>query len=236
MPNIQLLKAFFQILGCSADYANNGKEAIDLLLKGNYYDLCLMDMQMPVMGGVEATKIIRSDISKDFPIIALTAAALKEDQDNALSAGMTGFLTKPIDLRKLREALSQYAKIKTVEVDRQISSAQSVGLSLDQSILKAGEEIGLTAEEYKEILLEAMDVIAKDIQTLKSAILHKDLAEIKSISHRLKGTCANLRLTEAAQIMKEMDSAAREAKPFDVYQRLNDAFEIVYIKLNKLLH
>jgi polar amino acid transport system substrate-binding protein len=62
-----------------------------------------MDLQMPELGGIEATKIIRQEISKDFPIIALTAAVLDEDKNNALRSGMNDFLTKPIKIEELKE-------------------------------------------------------------------------------------------------------------------------------------
>jgi len=63
---------------------------------------------MPIMGGIDATKIIRSEISKDLPIVALTADAMQEDQDNAMAAGMNAVLTKPISISKLRDTVLQF--------------------------------------------------------------------------------------------------------------------------------
>jgi CheY-like chemotaxis protein len=71
-----------------------------------------MDLQMPLLGGDEATVIIRSEISKSLPIIALTAAALKEDQERCLKSGMNDYLTKPIDVRKLKEKILFWLKHK----------------------------------------------------------------------------------------------------------------------------
>ncbi len=107
-PNLQLMKAFLDILGCRSDFAADGKEAIDKLRASNDYQLCLMDIQMPVMGGVEATQIIRREISEKLPVLALTAAVLKEDQEKALASGMNDFLTKPIDMVKLKEKILQW--------------------------------------------------------------------------------------------------------------------------------
>lgn len=109
--NQQLIKACFIQLGCEGHFVNNGQEAIDVLRQGtDQFDLCLMDIQMPIMGGVEATKIIRQEISKQLPIVALTAAVMKEDQENALAAGMTDFLVKPILMKQLKECVLKFSK------------------------------------------------------------------------------------------------------------------------------
>ena len=104
-----IIKYYCHDLGCKADYAMDGKEAIEKL-KSSQYDLCLMDIHMPVMGGIDATKIIRKEINKNLPIIALTAAVMSEDQENAVAAGMNDFLRKPIDMDKLREMILRYGK------------------------------------------------------------------------------------------------------------------------------
>jgi two-component system sensor histidine kinase/response regulator len=104
--NRDLMKAFFHGLGCIGDYAQDGQEAVEMLKdNAKKYDLCFMDVQMPVMGGLEATKIIRQSISKDLPIIALTAAALKDDEEKCLAVGMNGYLTKPINMMQLRDKI-----------------------------------------------------------------------------------------------------------------------------------
>ncbi|MBF0569674.1 MAG: response regulator, partial [Candidatus Omnitrophica bacterium] len=109
IPNQKLMKVYMDMFGCVTEFANNGQEAIDKIRTGSY-DVCLMDLQMPVMGGLDATEIIRRDINKDIPIIALTAAAMKEDQDNSLKSGMNDYLTKPIDRKKLKDQLLKWTK------------------------------------------------------------------------------------------------------------------------------
>jgi len=81
LPNQMLIQAYFDELACEGDYANNGKEAVDKLKDDpDKYDLVLMDLQMPVMGGIDATVIIRKEIDKEIPVIALSAAVLDEDK------------------------------------------------------------------------------------------------------------------------------------------------------------
>ena len=111
--NQKLLQSIFQRMKCQIDIANNGKEAIQKL-EAREYDLCLMDLQMPVMDGIEAAKIIRERISKDLPIIALTAAVLTEDRTAAKQAGMNDFLEKPINIPEFKRKIQQYTQQKKV--------------------------------------------------------------------------------------------------------------------------
>ncbi|MBF0511440.1 MAG: response regulator [Candidatus Omnitrophica bacterium] len=109
VTNQKLLKVYLDMFGCRSDYANNGQEAVEKMKNGSY-DVCLMDLQMPVMGGLEATEIIRREFNKDIPIIALTAAAMKEDEEKSLKGGMNDYLTKPIDRQKLKDLLIKWTK------------------------------------------------------------------------------------------------------------------------------
>ncbi|MFH0754803.1 MAG: ATP-binding protein, partial [Candidatus Omnitrophota bacterium] len=108
LPNCELIKAFFEVLGCEADYAANGQEALDHLKQDVVYDVCLMDVQMPVMDGLSATRIIRSEISQTLPVIALTAGAMPGDVERCLDAGMTAYLSKPLNFEVLRQKLLMY--------------------------------------------------------------------------------------------------------------------------------
>ncbi len=76
------------------------------MARSNSYDLILMDLQMPVLGGLDAARIIRNDLKMQLPIIALTAATLKEDQEASLASGMNDFHTKPIRVEKLKKLFS----------------------------------------------------------------------------------------------------------------------------------
>ncbi len=110
LPNQELLKVHFESLGCEVDYVSNGQEAIDKV-KNNSYDICFMDLQMPVMGGLQATQIIRKEFKKEFPIIALTAAALEEERQSCLAAGMNDYLAKPFNFIELKEKVIRSTKM-----------------------------------------------------------------------------------------------------------------------------
>jgi CheY-like chemotaxis protein len=109
VSNQQLMKVFLDMWGCVSDLASNGQEAVDRI-KTTHYDLCLMDLQMPVLDGFQAAKFIRTHINKKIPIIALTAAVMQEDIDRSYESGMNDFLPKPVDVNNLKSVLIKYAK------------------------------------------------------------------------------------------------------------------------------
>ena len=110
--NTEIAVAILEDFGAQVEHAGDGVECIDMLTdkENDYYDLILMDVQMPKLNGYEATKKIRmlSDPKKSkIPIIAMTANAFDEDKKNALDAGMNGHLSKPIEIPKLEEVLGK---------------------------------------------------------------------------------------------------------------------------------
>jgi FOG: CheY-like receiver len=113
--NLEIALALLEPTGVTMDTAQSGKQAYDAFIKKpNRYDLILMDMQMPEIDGLEATKMIRSSDnprSSSIPIIAMTANVFKEDIDKCLTVGMNGHLGKPIDVDDVIKTLSLYLKI-----------------------------------------------------------------------------------------------------------------------------
>jgi two-component system, sensor histidine kinase and response regulator len=112
--NRTVLSAYFRRTGHSVEIAVNGAEAVAKIKQGNF-DLVLMDMEMPVMDGYTATRLIREWESEtgrnQLPIIALTANALKEDRQKSFDAGCSDHLTKPIHKEKLLEVVEEYARV-----------------------------------------------------------------------------------------------------------------------------
>ena len=115
--NQKLIMKVLNKIGVEVSIASNGQEALDQRMN-NRFDMIFMDIEMPVMGGMEATgKILtyeRKTGEQHIPIIALTANALAEDRVKYLGAGMDGYLSKPIDLAKLREVFSAYFKDRMI--------------------------------------------------------------------------------------------------------------------------
>lgn len=96
-----ILKRYYQF-----DRAKNGQEAVDMVEKGNY-DLILMDIKMPIMDGMEATRLIKEK-HPDLPIIALTANAFDSDRQHALEAGCNDFISKPVSAVNCLEIINRY--------------------------------------------------------------------------------------------------------------------------------
>ncbi|MEL6193590.1 MAG: response regulator, partial [Bacteroidota bacterium] len=111
LVNQKIAKRMFDSLGYSVDLANNGKEAVKKLDEQGY-DLVFMDVQMPIMDGLTATRFIRESTTSDtLPIIAMTANALPEDREACLDAGMNDYLAKPIKPKFLQDMINKWRKV-----------------------------------------------------------------------------------------------------------------------------
>ena len=110
--NAEILIDLLEMEGIEADHAENGKQAVEMYEQQppNHYDAVLMDVRMPVMDGLEATRVIREldrPDAKTVPIIAMTANAFDEDVQRSLQAGMTAHLSKPVEPERLYETLDK---------------------------------------------------------------------------------------------------------------------------------
>ncbi len=156
--NQEIIKGLLENSNIKIDIANNGKEGIALFEK-NSYALILMDIQMPVMDGYKASRIIRQK-DKDIPIIALSANAMKEDMKKSKAHGMNTHLNKPIDVEKLYRVLLQYIPHKFIKESRFIDEElkEELFFKLEKAlkrkrpkvckdIIKEFEEYNLTPED-----------------------------------------------------------------------------------------
>ncbi|MGA3209368.1 MAG: response regulator [Syntrophales bacterium] len=104
--NMKLFRDLLQVNGYVTFEARNGKQGVEMA-REKQPDLILMDIQMPVMGGLEATRILKSDpVTASIPIIALTSSVMTGDRERAIQAGCDGFMSKPIDIHDLLEKVA----------------------------------------------------------------------------------------------------------------------------------
>ena len=106
--SLKLARDVLQANGYLTIEASNGKQALELA-KANKPALILMDIRMPVMDGLEATRYLKKDATtRDIPTIALTASAMKHDEEGMRQAGCDGYLTKPLDIQQLLKEIAKY--------------------------------------------------------------------------------------------------------------------------------
>ncbi|QLE46925.1 response regulator [Nostoc sp. C057] len=191
-----------QSLGYSADVAGNGKEVLQLLEKIPY-DLILMDCQMPVLDGLETTKEIHrwqesSFVNSRRPVvIAMTANAMKEDQQMCINAGMDDYLSKPVIKEKLAAALQRWGSVifqaKEIYVLEQKVSTTDIG-SVDLPI--DWERLHQLSENNSEFELELLEIFVEDMQPrleiIKIAIADNDYEQLALQTHQIKGASANI--------------------------------------------
>ena len=191
-----IIEQILRNAGHRVTLVNNGLEALNAI-KASSYDAILMDMEMPVMGGLEATMLIRKlpHIPADFPIIALTANALREDAEKAKQFGITMHLAKPIDRPQLLQVLSSYA---TQKAERQPAKQP------EPEILNR-ELLGELEQQMGEMMGRIMDLSISEIGTcldvLKST---SDRAEIHAKSHVLVSLAGNVGLTALTSMAREV--------------------------------
>lgn len=106
--NMTLFRDLLGVSGYETLEATDGKQGVEIA-RANRPDLILMDVQMPVMDGLEATKILKADpVTNDIPIVALTASAMRGDEEKTLEAGCDAYMTKPIDIKEFLRMVAEY--------------------------------------------------------------------------------------------------------------------------------
>ncbi len=205
-------------LGYSADVAGNGKEVLQLLEKIPY-DLILMDCQMPVLDGLETTKEIHRWQESCFAsgyrpvVIAMTANAMREDQQMCLDAGMDDYLSKPVIKENLAATLERWGnaifEVKETTATEQTVSTTDVGavnLPIDW------ERLHQLSENNPEFELELLQIFVEDIQPrlelIKIAIASHDFEQIILQGHQIKGSSANMGVTTMHLAAEKLEQLA----------------------------
>jgi PAS domain S-box-containing protein len=194
-------------LGYGADVASNGLEAIEALERSQY-DVVLMDVQMPELDGLDATRRICDRWPDTRPrIIAMTANALPEDREACFAAGMDDYVAKPIRSDALAEALSRVRQVGR----HAMPAADDANGRLDSAALESLRELG-----GDEFLAEVIDTFLADVGTLL-ATLHRaldegDAAEVRRMAHTLKSNGATLGATEFAELCRELEQQAKDGR------------------------
>jgi len=200
--NQEIILGLIEGSGIEVDVAKNGKEAVDLYMKNpDIYELILMDLQMPVMDGLEATKLIL-DTGATIPIVALTANAMVEDLQRTKAAGMVDHLNKPVEVEVFYTALLKYLSKKIVKEENLTEEIEDVPML--PKLLTIDTQVGL---EYLagnvKLYLKLLQDFVNTYDNLDLNTLNAD--EFKRLTHTIKGLSANLGMLDFNSIAKQLD-------------------------------
>ena len=229
--------------GLEVDVAENGLQAVEAVRSGNY-DAVFMDVQMPEMDGLEATRVIRGDARlAGLPIIAMTANAMKGDREQCLEAGMNDYLSKPIDPEVLFAILQRW--IGPWERAVPAGTASRAGEDSKEGLEKLAGPIGV-AEVLKrvggneQLLRELLRDFAAHfdgaVTEIREALAQEDGERARRLAHTLKGTAGNLSAKglQAAALALEMAIRGGEEDMEELFDQVDQELEQVLEAIGSL--
>ncbi|TVQ73970.1 MAG: response regulator, partial [Oceanospirillales bacterium] len=245
--NQEVAKSQLTRLGLEVELADNGQVAVQMLRDASF-DLVLMDIQMPIMDGYEATRLLRQQ-GYDRPIIALTAAALIEDQHKALASGMNDHLSKPLDPASLNQVLARWLPHfntdtpidqKILDEDIAYDSVVLNLIDLDRGMTLMSGNRSLYFNllgKFSLQLSEEKDQLLAELALLKSDSDSDQFDIIKKRVHGLKGVAGNLGLASLYDALVDLDHALKRNSLFKSHdvERLTRLIDATLAEMQTLL-
>jgi len=225
--NQQIALKIIQKMGLHVDYASNGEEALCLLEKKNY-DIVFMDIQMPVMDGLEATQHIRKGTRKtvnpEIPIIAMTAHTLPGIQEKFYDIGMNGIIIKPIHAKEISDCLIKYTSYHPsstkIEPDEIIPQQNIYDHDALLNRLEGDEDL------FNDIINDFLNDIPELTQALQTAIEQNDHEAILTIAFTIKEGAADISSEPIMNICERIESAAK-VNDIDTPKKLFKEFQLL---------
>jgi signal transduction histidine kinase/DNA-binding response OmpR family regulator len=237
--NQTLIKLLLTKLGFEVEIAEDGKQALDMALSGDF-DAILMDIQMPHMNGYDATRKLRQAGYKK-PVIAVTAHAMRGDKEKCLAAGCDDYISKPINRQQLINVLREYLGSEPQDVPEQLDAAASqveqlsrmcedaersgsAQQSLSEEDLRPGELIDFQAVseicDDHAVIKEVANMFLKDsprcIKSIAEAIKSANPKHIRMYAHSLKGAALQIGAKKLAEFAYQLECAGRDKNMQDV--------------------
>jgi PAS domain S-box-containing protein len=226
--NQELVLHLLERRGHSVIVAENGKQAMVALAK-HKFDLVLMDVQMPEMGGIEATEEIRLREKKSgahIPIFAMTAHAMPGDRERCLASGMDGYIPKPIDPKSFMQIIETGASpAETAGAEHNIASASGSntrGAIRSDALL---ERFGGNRKLLKTLIKTFRHDCPKMMAKIRGALSTRNPRAVADAAHGLKGSVGNFGTSAAFETAREMEKTARQGKldgAWELYATLED--------------
>lgn len=215
--NQEIALSMLRNMGLNVEVAQNGQEALDLV-KQQAFDAILMDIQMPVMDGYQATRAIRA-FNQATPIIALTAAAMIEDRAKALASGMNAHLGKPIDSDQLYQTLSQWL-VDTPNTEDQtpinLANPTIEGFNLTKGLAQLQGNQALYDRlliQFSIQLNDEFSQLPKVLKALQQSQSESLWIQAETLAHGLKGVAANLGAQDIAELATRIDGLLKQRQP-----------------------
>ncbi|WP_053161238.1 PAS domain-containing hybrid sensor histidine kinase/response regulator [Pseudomonas sp. P1.8] len=220
--NQQVAAELLQAVGCVVEIAANGSDALRRLVEERY-DLVFMDMQMPVLDGLTATRRLRQLPGlSTLPVVAMTANARQCDHDACLAAGMTDFISKPFEPQMLYSVLQRLLTETQDNQERTVplaSNSCDVGFNLDGVDMAAGLRRVLGKHSlYLELLQRYLIDQGPSIEKLSAAMASGELAQAELLAHSCKGVSATIGADAVAQAADSLEQALQAKRPEDQLQ------------------
>ncbi|NVN98170.1 MAG: transporter substrate-binding domain-containing protein [Geobacteraceae bacterium] len=225
--NQEVAKGILERWGVILDIASNGAEAVQMVSSAVVsYDLVLMDLQMPVMDGFEAAKLLRGASKyRDLPIIAMTASAMTSDRDLCLAAGMNDHVTKPVDVGELFSTLHRWlrpdsgvpqAVATAAEVKKEFSE-DTPGIKLNRAMQRLGNR-----ELLLSVIREFRRLHSRDDEIIRDAVRKGDSVLARRVAHTLKGLARTIGAEDAGVCAAAIESALAKESSEDLTQLLDE--------------
>ena len=212
--NQELMAAQLNILGYSADYVENGAQALELWQRG-HYKLLLTDIRMPEMNGYELVQEIREQENGHdarAPVIAITANALEADVEKCFAVGVDDVIPKPVELDDLRSALEKWAPANLSDEAGQ-DKHEAVDLVvegvIDLSVLK--QSTGDNPDLHRRLLKSYQETLEDELEHIQQAFAWKNNEQIAEYTHKLKSSSRSLGAMVMAQTCQQLESRATDA-------------------------
>jgi CheY-like chemotaxis protein len=194
LVNLFYLETILADFGFEIDKAMDGLEAVQKC-RENSYDLILMDVQMPKLDGISASKIIRKELNLNTPIIAQSANSVQKDIDACYLAGMYAYIAKPFTIEQLTNKLSLFLK-HTNSQNKENQSVQKLAMKYTHK-----------KEDADKLYNLFVHTATQDLKSMKILIDAQSYNELKNLAHKLKGSFMAFEITEAMQICSKIENS-----------------------------
>ncbi len=220
--NQEIAVEILQSVGCEVTVASDGHEALQQV-QNHDYDLILMDIQMPVMDGLQATRYIRTQAApskRSIPILAMTANAFEKDRLQCEEAGMNDFITKPIEAGKFCKTLARWIpgnntfhSLSHLAQVQQDQGQKSLEFNLPHiNTLKGLRYVGNKLPSYERLLYRFVELHKNEVETIRTALDKKDFKTAQRLAHSLKGVAASLGMEDLQTIAFNLEQAIKKGE------------------------